>query len=115
MEHIPISDFAISIITVHEQLRHFVNRPLILLRSKESIDKVPVDLQEFLYLEYQKTDNLDMLVEQIKDKLQAIPDLRNLRSDQKIYLSQSVLGKEADISSTTVKKIVDRFQSSIIM
>jgi molecular chaperone HtpG len=93
------------------KMSHFVNRPLILLRSKESIDKVPVDLQEFLYLEYQKTDNLDMLVEQIKDKLQAIPDLRNLRSDQKIYLSQSVLGKEADISSTTVKKIVDRFQT----
>jgi molecular chaperone HtpG len=93
------------------KMSHYEDRPLVLLRSKDSPEEVPVDLRDLLYLEYQRVDDLEKLIEQIKDKLQLIPELQKLRSGNKIYLSQTVLEKQADISSTTVKKIVDRFQT----
>ena len=95
------------------KMSHYADRPLILLRQKNAKEEVPADLRDFLYLDYDRVDNLDKLVQQVREELKKLmpKGLQVLRSGKKTYLSRSVLGQQADISSVTVGRIVDRFQT----
>jgi molecular chaperone HtpG len=94
------------------KMSHYADRPLILLRQKNAPEEVPADLRDFLYLEYDRVDKIETLVQQVREKLKIMPkELQTLRTGKKTYLSRVILAREADISDKTVGKIVDRFQT----
>jgi molecular chaperone HtpG len=93
------------------KMSHYADRPLILLRRKGA-DEVPKDIGDFLYLEYDRVDDLEKLIQQVREKLKILPkELQALRTGKKTYLSRSILEQKADISRATVGKIADWFQT----